>query len=364
MNSFKSGKFQRDSLGRSLRHLCPAEAIHGIEEIDLDDWYQRGKRLILLDVDNTVVPWKSEEIPETTLLWLARGRALGFQFCLISNTRHRARLSALAERMELRYMVGKFKPSREMFVAALHEFQVTPEQAVMVGDQLFTDVLGANRAGIEAVWVKPSARREFMGTRVNRMLERAVRGRLYHVLEQEDDDLPIVRHEGIFQSRLVRQIAKFMIVGGSSFVIDAGLHKYLMFGAPWRGDLLSQATGTWLVHLANGGAVVTAEAAHDVAFTFFKFFSSSLAILNSFVWNRQWTFGIRGRTERGEQLAKFIAVSVTGLVLNILISSAMNRMVSGSNERSWLVATIVATGIVAVWNFCGQRFYAFRRQGT
>lgn len=361
MSAFRVGRFQRENLGRALQPLCPVEAYDSLEQVDLVALAAQGKRLVLLDVDNTLVPWRSQDIPEATHRWLAIGRAHGIQFCLISNTRHRERLAQLAEAMELKYMVGKFKPSREMFVAALKEFDVTPEQAVMVGDQLFTDVLGANRAGVEALWVRPSEKREFVGTRVNRVLERFVRGRLYHVLEQEDDDLPIVPPTGLFQSRLVRQILKFAIVGGSSFVIDAGLHKYLMFGAHWHGELLSQAVGTWLVGLGSTGPV-DPTAAHDAAFTLFKFFSASLAIINSFIWNRMWTFGIRGKAERAEQLAKFIAVSISGMGLNILIASGVNRMVMGSEQRSWWIATLVATAVVAVWNFTGQRFYAFRRK--
>ena len=52
----------------------------------------------------------------------------------------------------------------------------------MVGAQLFTDVLGANRTGIDAIWVKPIAYKEFAGTKISRLGERLVRNRLYRAM--------------------------------------------------------------------------------------------------------------------------------------------------------------------------------------
>ena len=108
-------------------------------------------------------------------------------------------------------------------------------------------------------------------------------------------------------------------------------------------------------------ATMVPGAAHNASFVVFKFLTSGLAILNSFYWNRKWTFGIHGAEERGRQLVKFLVVSLVGMGLNILISSGLNRIGTRSQEGNWLFATLIATVIVAVWNFCGQRFFAFRR---
>lgn len=363
MRSFRSGRFSREAVLSPLRQLCPVEAYHTLWEIELEKLVQAGKKLVLIDIDNTLLPWRSEEFPPESLEWLQRGRALGLEFCILSNTRNTERLQRLSERMGVPFMQGKFKPSRMMYRAALDRFGVAPEQAVMVGDQLFTDVLGANRAGIEAIWVKPMTSREFVGTRVNRIAERLVASRLYRTLLAEEDDLPIVPKKGIFQRRIVRQFAKFCIVGGSSFLIDAGLHRILMFNLFVGGEPLSQVVGRWLLGLWTSGPV-SETSAHDTAFALFKVVTASLAIFNSFVWNRMWTFSIRGKEEYGAQLSKFVVVSLIGLGLNTVISSGLNAAIKGDESRSWIIGTVVAAAIVAVWNFSGQRLWAFRKRTT
>lgn len=360
MSNFRTGKFERGNAPRSLRNLVPLRAIENIYEVDLAALAAEGFRLVLLDVDNTLLPWREETMPAASIEWVQKGKDLGIEFCLISNTRNVPRLGNLAAQLGIKHLAGKFKPSREMFLQAMSDFGATPDQVVMIGDQLFTDILGANRSGVAAFLVRPMAKKEFFGTKVNRALERAIRPSLYKALIDEDDDLPIVPKTGLFSSRLVRQIAKFCIVGGSSFVIDAGLHKIMMFGITIGGVRISRSFGVWIQTLLHG-APPTEWQAHNASFVVFKFLTSGLAILNSFYWNRKWTFGIHGAEERGRQLVKFLVVSLVGMGLNILISSGLNRIGTRSQEGNWLFATLIATVIVAVWNFCGQRFFAFRR---
>lgn len=341
--------------------MCPAEAFQSILDIDLAKLAGEGFRLILIDVDNTLLPWRSEEMPQSSIDWIAHGKELGLNFCIISNTRNPERLERLANKLGIDYKFGKFKPSRAMFLEAMSDFQTTPDHTVMIGDQLLTDILGANRSGVTGLWVNRIHKREFIGTRANRVLEKAIRKNLYRVIEEEEDDLPIVRPEGIFQRRIVRQLFKFCLVGGSSFMIDAGLHKLLMFYIPYGSDRFSHAFGVWLQTILHGTAP-TPWQAHNASFQVFKVFTAGLAILNSFYWNRKWTFGIRGQEDRKEQLVKFLVVSFIGMALNVLIASFINRVAKGNEQQSWWLATIVATLVVAIWNFTGQRLYAFRRR--
>lgn len=363
MSPWRAGKFERKQVGWPLRNLAPDESAHDLAGVDLAALHARGKRLVLLDVDNTLLPWRSEDIPQDTIDWIEGGKRLGLTFCIISNTRKPARLGRLAARLGVPYLRGKFKPSRAMYLQALEEFGVRPEEAVMVGDQLFTDVLGANRSGVESIWVKPMGRREFVGTKVNRAFEQVVRRLLYRYLEEVEVAPPDTATTTFWDRRIVRQFVKFCIVGGSSFVIDAGIHKYLMFYAPYAGGKLSQAAGRWLVEsgLYLRGDLALADAAHNASSAYFKVLSATIAILNSFVWNRRWTFKIKGKEDRGKQLFKFLILSFAGMGLNVLIFSLVNRTVPGTEEHRWLVATLVATAVVAVWNFTGQRLWALKR---
>lgn len=364
MSEFRAGAFQRGEVRAWARRFCPARSSLSILEIDLARLAADGKRLILLDVDNTLLPWKSESIPQSTADWIETGKRTGLQFCILSNTRHPARLEGIAQKLGVEFIRGRFKPNPAMYRQALSRFGFTPDQAVMIGDQIFTDIWGANRAGIEGIWVKPMTSRDFLGTKLSRLGERLVRPAFYRGLSDDRID-----SEGEFEGGgtaalhkvpLVRQFVKFAIVGGSSFVIDAGLHFLLMFVFKVNGEPLGDVFGRWLIDefpQAFGFAKIPSEAAFPVL----KVLSTSIAILNSFFWNRRWTFRIKDKHERAVQFRRFVVVSLLGLALNASISGALNNVITGHPKRSWAVATAIATLIVAIWNFSGQKFWAFRQ---
>ncbi|MFX8828789.1 HAD-IA family hydrolase, partial [Acinetobacter baumannii] len=92
-------------------------------------------------------------MPPETLTWISRAKSMDFSLCVLSNTRKPDRLVKLCGQMGLEFIRDRFKPSPRMFLLALERHKLSAEQAVMIGDQLMTDVLGANRAGIDAIWV-------------------------------------------------------------------------------------------------------------------------------------------------------------------------------------------------------------------
>lgn len=378
MSGFPIGDFDRSAVSFLLRRLCPLQSVDRLIDVDLDRLREKGKRLLLLDVDNTLLPWRGLEIPAATHEWVAHARDLGFQLCILSNTRHPARLERLAGELGISFRRGRFKPSTHMYRLALEEFGVAAEEAVMIGDQLFTDILGANRAGVDSVWVRPMTGRDFVGTKVSRLGELLVRRSFHRALHgsapihrrlddetqgslaPEADELgqnvAVSESLSLLGRPVVRQFVKFCIVGGTSTVIDVGLHYVLMFVVTVNGELLSLAFGrAVLTSLGIQGIVAT-----DVSFAVFKVISASVAILNSFIWNRRWTFRIRGKEDRHRQLVKFVAVALIGMALNTLIASALNSVIAGHPKRSWAIATAVATVAVAFWNFMGQKLWTFR----
>lgn len=359
--SFRTGKFEKADLKRSLRKFCPIQSVAGLAEVDLAALQAAGKKLILIDVDNTMLPWRGENIPQATLDWLASGKELGLEFCIVSNTRNVERLQRLSQSMGIGFVRDKFKPSRQMFLKACRERGISIDQAVMIGDQVLTDILGANRTGIDAILVQPMSKREFVGTKVNRIAEKWILKRLNDVLATEDDDLPIVQKTGIFQRRIVRQFAKFAIVGGSSFIVDTSLRFFLLFYLPWGSDKAGSVLGRWMIETFPSVFGYAQDKPTDASVFVMAAISASVAILNSFIWNRRWTFNIRGKEERAQQLRRFVIVSVIGMLLNTVITTLFNKIIPGHPARSLAVATVIATIVVAIWNFSGQRFYAFRR---
>lgn len=337
------------------QRFCPVQSVARLVDLEPQVLVESGKRLVLMDADNTLVAWQSEEISDEARAWVYRAQALGLQVCLVSNTRNRGRLERLARDLGVKAAEGKFKPSREMYRWAMERYGTTPEQTVMIGDQVFTDVFGANRSGIEAILVRPMADREFIGTKFNRFLEKIVFRRLVHVMQAEDDDLPIVPKTGFFQRRIVRQFAKFAIVGGSSFVIDYCVRMTIAFSPQGK------SAGQWMLDNFGGWVGFAQGKPIDAVFPVAAFIGGCVAMVNSFIWNRKWTFGIKNPAERAAQFKRFVAVSVSGVCLNALITGTVNALLHmGDDKVSARIATLVATAVVAFWNFFGQRLFAFR----
>ncbi|MEA2552122.1 MAG: hypothetical protein QOJ65_298, partial [Fimbriimonadaceae bacterium] len=297
-----------------MRPFCPAHAVHNLTDVDPQALANRGIKLILVDVDNTLVKWRTEDFAEETLNWVQKVKSAGIQACIISNTRNVVRLGRLSEILGIPAMRGRFKPSTAMYEQALEKFGVKKSQAVMIGDQLFTDILGANRAGIEAIWLQPISGSDFVATKVNRFGERVLRGYLYRALHEPIDEEPETPEEAartpFLERKVVRQFVKFCIVGGSSFVIDYCIRMTLLYASPFSDYAVR--TGEWLrTHVS---LFSFAETPRDAFFPIAALCAASLAILNSFYWNRLWTFKIRGSHERMDQLKRFVAISLIGLV--------------------------------------------------
>ena len=159
-----------------MNNLKPTRMARHVTEIDLAWLNERGVRAVLADVDNTVVGWHSEDVPEEIILWVEGILGEGIGFCLVSNTRNPKRLERLAARFGVKFVPGNAgKPGAAGYLKALELLGASASEAVMIGDQLFTDVYGANKLGIATVLVNPLTPKEFIGTKVvSRTLEKLI----------------------------------------------------------------------------------------------------------------------------------------------------------------------------------------------
>jgi len=116
---------------------------------------RRGIRLVLADLDNTLVPYREEEPSPELLAWMEGLKAEGIVLFLLSNSRKPGRAQRFAEKLGVPYQGRSGKPGRKGYLRAMERMGAAPEQTVMVGDQIFTDTLGANRAGAVPLLVEP-----------------------------------------------------------------------------------------------------------------------------------------------------------------------------------------------------------------
>ncbi len=126
-----------------------------IYELSGEALARRGFRLLLADLDNTLVPYGVPLPDEKLKRWRDDLAAHGVTLFVLSNNRHESRPRTFAEGLGAPYIGHAGKPKTPSFIKAMERMGVTKEQTAIVGDQVFTDVLGGNRAGVSTILVKP-----------------------------------------------------------------------------------------------------------------------------------------------------------------------------------------------------------------
>lgn len=161
-----------------LHLFCPDYRCGKIADISVAWLQAQGVKKLILDVDNTLLPWDAMEASAENLEWLECVHAAGIGIMLLSNNGG-ARLKHIREQVGLPAVSWAAKPLPLGFKRALHQMSLEGRSEVLViGDQLITDVLGAKSLGLKVMWVKSLAEKEFLVTRLTRKVEKIVINRL------------------------------------------------------------------------------------------------------------------------------------------------------------------------------------------
>ncbi len=161
-----------------LELLCPRMIIERVQDLDVEALWAQGFRGLVFDLDNTLVSWRRWTFNPAVKAWLERAQAVGFHVCILSNCVFGRRVARFARMYGIPAIPKAKKPQKKWFQQALDLLGTTAQQTIVVGDQVFTDVLGGNRMGLFTVLVLPVDRREFYVTIVQRTAEKLILFRL------------------------------------------------------------------------------------------------------------------------------------------------------------------------------------------
>ena len=135
--------------------LIPDRVYRSIFEITGAKLAAQGIGLLLADLDNTLARYGQPDPEPAVLAWRRELEDAGVVLLLLSNSRKPVRVRHYAEALDVPYLGHAGKPGTRGFRAAMEQMGMAPEETAMVGDQLFTDILGARRAGVKALMVEP-----------------------------------------------------------------------------------------------------------------------------------------------------------------------------------------------------------------
>lgn len=125
-----------------------------VTDVTVKDLHRLGVKALLLDVDNTLTTHDAPDLTDGVKTWLAEVQTAGFSLIIVSNNRAE-RVAPFAEKIGLPYYAHARKPLPFGFRAAAKQAGVYRKRCVVIGDQLFTDMLGANLAGMRSILLEP-----------------------------------------------------------------------------------------------------------------------------------------------------------------------------------------------------------------
>lgn len=133
--------------------LLPTVMVDALTDVTFEMLSQRGIELLMLDFDNTIVPYTTSVPTPEMERWLAEMLRSDIQICVVSNSK-RDRVKVFCERYGIDCITHAKKPFHRGIHQCLKKYGKTPAQCALVGDQIYTDTLGARTAGVQAILVK------------------------------------------------------------------------------------------------------------------------------------------------------------------------------------------------------------------
>lgn len=153
--------------------LYPRAYFESVKNITIHFLNDNNIKALILDVDNTILDF-NKNIPDGIEQWCEELKKQGIKFCILSNSNKKEKVRMVAEKLDLPYFYFGTKPFKRGFNKAIKLLEEKNENIAAVGDQIFTDIIGANRCKMFSILVKPIAEKDLLVTKIKRPLENII----------------------------------------------------------------------------------------------------------------------------------------------------------------------------------------------
>ncbi|MBO1579204.1 YqeG family HAD IIIA-type phosphatase [Bacillus sp. XF8] len=154
-----------------MKLFLPNEYVKNVYHVQPEDLIKRGIKGIITDLDNTLIEWDRPNATPKLEQWFLKMKEHGIQVTVVSNNNEQ-RVKDFADPLGIPFIHSARKPLVRAFKRAMQKMNLRPDEVVVIGDQLLTDVLGGNRVGLHTILVVPVAQTDGLVTRFNRKIER------------------------------------------------------------------------------------------------------------------------------------------------------------------------------------------------
>lgn len=167
-----------------MKKLYPNLYIDKIENITIEQLIKNKIKLLILDVDNTLIDYY-KNLSEDVINWAKEIRGQGIKLYILSNTNNKEKVKNVANKLDIPYEYFAMKPFKKGFLKIQKELNIKPENIAVVGDQIFTDILGGNRARMFTILVEPINNKDYWYTAWKRPIENRVKNKVKNRLKNE-----------------------------------------------------------------------------------------------------------------------------------------------------------------------------------
>ncbi len=156
--------------------LYPKAYLKSVKDITYEMLYKNNIQGLILDVDNTLIDFY-KKIPEGIEQWCEELKQKGIKFCILSNSNKKTKVENVAKKLDVPYIFFAKKPLKTGFNKAKKILELNEKQIAAVGDQIFTDILGANRSKMFSILVEPIEKKDLFITLLKRPIENFIKKR-------------------------------------------------------------------------------------------------------------------------------------------------------------------------------------------
>lgn len=154
--------------------LYPNAYFKKIEDITIQFLKKQNIKLLILDVDNTLIDYH-QNFAEEVKQWLKNLQGQGMKLYLLSNSNKKEKVKKIADEFGIPYRIFAKKPLKSGFLKVQKQMKEKTENIAVIGDQIFTDVIGGNRCNMYTILVDPINKKEYWYTKWKRPIENKIK---------------------------------------------------------------------------------------------------------------------------------------------------------------------------------------------
>ena len=168
--------------------IHPKIYINKVEEITAEYLHKKEIKALILDVDNTLIDY-NKNLSETIIKWAEDIKRQGIKLYILSNSNKKEKVKKVADKLGIKFEYFGKKPLKTGFKKVQNKLNMSAKNIGVVGDQIFTDIIGGNRCKMFTILVDPINSKDFWFTAWKRPIEDKIKNKIEKRIEIGDKNV-------------------------------------------------------------------------------------------------------------------------------------------------------------------------------